>query len=74
MLTLVNMCVIVLIMGGVMQNKSIVAKLRLPATTYEKIKKIAKLKHRNINQQITHLCEKAMLEEEQEKEKVEVGK
>ncbi|KKM63685.1 hypothetical protein LCGC14_1508910 [marine sediment metagenome] len=57
-----------------MITKSIVARLRLPLVTYEKIKKIAKLEHRNINQQITHLCEKAMLEEEQEKEKVEVGK
>lgn len=56
-----------------MRTKSIVAKLRLPYITYEKIKKVAKVEHRNINQQITHLCEKAMLEE-QEKEKVEVGK
>ena len=54
-----------------MQNKSIVAKLRLPSTTYEKIKRIAKRERRSISQQIAYLCEKAMVEE-QEKEKVEV--
>ena len=53
-----------------MKTKSIVASFRIPLDTYEKIKKVARVEHRNISQQITHLCEKAMLEE-QEKEKVE---
>ena len=40
-----------------MGEKSIVAKLRLPLATYEKIKKTAKIEHRNISQQITQMCE-----------------
>ena len=47
-----------------MKNKStIVMSLRFPFDTYEKIKEIAQKEHRNISQQIVHLCEQAMKEE-----------
>lgn len=49
-----------------MKKETIVTSLRFPLHTYEKIKGIARKDHRNISQQIVHLCEKAMKEEEEE--------
>ena len=47
-----------------MKKETIVTSLRFPLGTYEKIKKIARKEHRGISQQIVHLCENAMKEEE----------
>ena len=47
--------------------------IRFPMDTFETVKLVAEKQHRSISQQIVHLCEKAVLEE-QEKEKAEALK